>query len=186
MINTAIKAATYENLLELPEHIIGEIINGRIETHPRPATKHALASSALGGELFFPFQKGKGGPGGWWIIDEPELHLDSHVLVPDLAGWKKENMSILPDTAWFEVVPDWICEILSPSTAKIDRVEKMPIYAHLGVSHFWLIDPQLQTLEVYELHRGQWVLLETIDNDKAVSIAPFQDISFPLSSLWGE
>ncbi len=186
MNNTAAKPATYEDILGLPEHIIGEIINGRIESHPRPAPKHALASSSLGGELFFPFQKGKGGPGGWWIIDEPELHLAAHVLVPDLAGWKKERMPVLPDTAWFEAVPDWICEILSPSTAKIDRVEKMPIYAHLGVRHFWLIDPQLQTLEVYELCNGQWVLLETIDNDKPVSIAPFQDISFPLSSLWGE
>ncbi len=186
MSNTAIKLATYEDILKLPEHIVGEIINGHIETHPRPAPKHALASSSLGGELFFPFQKGKGGPGGWWIIDEPELHLDSHVLVPDLAGWKKEKMPLLPDTPWFEIVPDWICEILSPSTAKIDRVVKMPIYARLRVSYFWLIDPQLQTLEVYELHGGHWSLLETIDSDKFVSIAPFQDISFPLSSLWGE
>jgi Uma2 family endonuclease len=186
MTGTAIKLATYEDILQLPEHLVGEIINGRLETHPRPSPKHALASSSLGGELFSPFQKGKGGPGGWWIIDEPELHLDSFVLVPDLAGWKKEKMPKLPDTAWFEMVPDWICEILSPSTAKIDRVEKMPIYAHLGVSFFWLIDPVLQTLEVYELYKMQWMLLETIDNDKSVSIAPFQEISFSLSSLWGE
>lgn len=185
MSNTAINLATYEDILELPANIVGEIINGHIETHPRPAPKHALAASSLGGELFFPFQKGKGGPGGWWIIDEPELHVDSHVLVPDLAGWRKEKMPSLPDTAWFDIIPDWVCEILSPSTAKVDRVEKMPIYAHLGISHFWLIDPQLQTLEVYELHNSQWVLLEIIDNDKLVSSAPFQDVSFSLSSLWG-
>ncbi len=94
-------------------------------------------------------------------------------------------MPVLPDTAWFEIVPDWICEILSPSTAKIDRMEKMPIYASLGVEHFWLIDPQLQILEAYELHKKKWVLLQTIDNDSSVSIAPFHDISFSLSSLWG-
>lgn len=185
MRNTAIKMATYEDILNLPAHVIGEIINGRIETQPRPSPKHALASSSLGGELVGPFQKGKGGPGGWWIIDEPELHLRNHVLVPDLAGWKKQKMPVLPDTAWFEKAPDWVCEILSPSTARIDRVEKMPVYADLGVNHLWLIDPQLQTLEVYELNNKQWLLLQTIDNDSNVSIAPFQEISFSLCSLWG-
>ena len=145
----AIKQATYQDIIDLPENIVGEIINGQLETHPRSAPKHALAAGSLGAELVSPFQKGRGGPGGWWILPEPECHLGTHVLVPDLSGWHKQRMPTLPDAAWIDVVPDWICEILSPSTARLDRIVKMPIYAQLGVAHLWLVDPMLQTLEAY-------------------------------------
>ena len=184
MSNLAIKQATYQDIINLPEHIVGEIINGHLETHPRPAPKHAVASSSIGAELVSPFQKARGGPGGWWIIDEPECHLGPHVLVPDLAGWRRQRMTALPETAWFEVIPDWVCEILSPSTARLDRIVKMPIYAQLGVVNLWLIDPELQTLEAFQLHGSHWLLTGTFANDQTVSIAPFAEHTFSLSDLW--
>jgi Uma2 family endonuclease len=184
MSNPALKQAIYQDIIDLPENMVGEIINGYLETHPRPAPKHAVASSSIGAELVAPFQKGRGGPGGWWIIDEPECHLDPHVLVPDLAGWRKQKMPALPETAWFEMAPDWICEILSPSTTRLDRIVKMPIYAGLGVTHLWLIDPLLQTLEAYQLQDSHWLLIGSYSDDQAIAIAPFDEHTFSLSDLW--
>ncbi|MEN8130497.1 MAG: Uma2 family endonuclease [Pseudomonadota bacterium] len=181
-----VKPATYEDLLQVPENRVAEIVNGRLEVHPRPAPRHSLAASSLGMELGSPFQQGSGGPGGWWILDEPELHLGTHVLVPDLAGWRRQRMPSLPKTAWFELEPDWVCEVLSPSTARLDRVEKLPLYAEFGVMHLWFIDPDLRTLEAYALKEGQWVLLKTLDNNKLVSIPPFDAIEFSLAVLWAE
>lgn len=180
------KLATYEDLFDLPEHLVGEIISGTLITHPRPAPKHARASSTLGVELGGPFDRGRFGPGGWWILDEPELHLGYDVLVPDLAGWRRERMPKLPDTAWFELAPDWVCEILSPSTARLDRVSKLPLYARAGVGHAWLVDPELRTLEVYENRDGKWLLLNTLENNAAVSEKPFDAASFDLGSLWAD
>ena len=184
MAEAAEKLATYDDLLAVPEHLVAEIIHGQLHTSPRPAPKHSRAASSLGVELGSPFDKGKDGPGGWWILDEPELHLGAHVLVPDLAGWRRERMPELPETAWFELAPDWICEVLSPATAHLDRARKMPLYAEFAVPHLWLVDPDLQTLEAYELRDGHWTLLEILDGDKAVSVAPFDVIEFPLSALW--
>jgi Uma2 family endonuclease len=137
MSNPAIQTATYQDILDLPENVVGEIINGYLETHPRPAPKHALAAGSIGDELVSPFQKGRGRGGhvGWWILPEPECHLSSYVLVPDLTGWRKQRMPHLPETAWFEIVPDWICRILSTSTAHLDRMIKMPLYAALAVTY---------------------------------------------------
>ena len=143
MAEPAERQATYEDLMQVPPHLVAEILSGRLVTHPRPAPRHAVASSSLGDELVGPFQKGRGGPGGWWVLDEPELHLDADVLVPDIAGWRRERMPTMPETAWFGIAPDWVCEILSPSTAREDRVVKMPIYVRAGVSHLWLVDPDL-------------------------------------------
>ena len=181
-----IKPASYEDLFDLPENMVGEIIAGRLVTHPRPAPRHARVYSALGGQIWNPFDAGRDGPGGWWILDEPELHLERDILVPDIAGWKRERMPKLPDTAWFELPPDWTCEILSPATARVDRAEKLPIYARHGVRHAWLIDPDLRTLEVFENHAGQWLLLTVLEDSAAVSQPPFDAISFSLSSLWAD
>lgn len=181
---TAQRLATYEDLMNLPDHLVGEILSGRLVTHPRPAPRHALAYSALGGGLIGPYQFGSGGPGGWWIFDEPELHLGSDILVPDLAGWRRERMPALPDTAWFELPPDWVCEILSPSTARDDRVLKMPIYARAGVGHLWLVDPDLKMLETYALEDGHWLLLQTYEAADRVSAPPFDAIELDLSLLW--
>ena len=179
------KQASYEDLLRVPEHLVAEILDGEIYTQPRPAPKHIRASSILGGMFTGPFDLGRGGPGGWWIIDEPELHLNGDIMVPDLAGWRRERMPELPDTAWFELAPDWVCEVLSPSTAQKDRVIKMPKYAQYGVAHFWLIDPLLRTLEVYELSDGRWTLLVTLKDDDQVKLAPFAAVGFSLGDLWG-
>lgn len=188
MPESAKRLARYQDLLDLPEHLVGEIIAGELHTHPRPAPKHALAYSNLGGRIGSHFHWGDGGPGGWWILDEPELHLGEDVLVPDLAGWRRERLPALPETAWFELGPDWVCEILSPSTARVDRVLKMPIYAREGVEHLWLVDPDLQTLEVYRLDTSHeaphWLLLESLEGSAIVRQPPFDAIEFPLDSLW--
>jgi Uma2 family endonuclease len=184
MAEPAQRQATYEDLRQVAPELVAEILDGTLVTHPRPAPRHALAGLSLGDELVGPFQKGRGGPGGWWILGEPELHLGADVLVPDIAGWRRERMPALPEAAWFEMAPDWVCEILSPSTARDDRVVKMPIYARAGVGHLWLIDPDLRTLEVYALESGRWVLLESHRDDERVSPPPFGAIEIGLGVLW--
>ena len=184
MSATARKFATYEDLFDLPENLVGEIIHGQLITHPRPAPKHAVASSSIGGELISPFQKGRGGPGGWWILDEPELHLGPHILVPDLAGWRRQRLPAMPDTAFFTLPPDWVCEVLSPGTARTDRADKMPIYAEYDVSFCWLIDPTPRTLEVFLLRDGRWALERVYQGDEEVRAVPFDAIVFSLADLW--
>jgi Uma2 family endonuclease len=180
------RRATYEELLAVPEHLVGEIIDGTLVTSPRPASRHARAASSLGGELYGPFDRGKGGPGGWIILDEPELHLHGDVLVPDLAGWRRERMPELPDASAFELAPDWTCEVLSPSTAATDRAEKMPIYAREHVGHMWLVDPIARTLEACQLENGRWVLLGTWRDDARVRAAPFEAYELELAGLWAK
>ncbi len=185
MAEPAYRNASYQDILALPEHQVGEIINGELHTHPRPAPRHARAYSALGYLVGGPFDGGRGGPGGWWIIDEPELHLAGDILVPDIAGWRRQRLPTLPQTAWFELAPDWVCEILSPSTARTDRALKMPVYAREGVAHLWLVDPDAHTLEVYRLQEpGQWLLLATLKEDDEVRQPPFEAVGFSLGGLW--
>ncbi|MGB3919122.1 MAG: Uma2 family endonuclease [Thiothrix litoralis] len=180
------REVTYEDLCNLPEHLTGEIINGELYTQPRPTPAHARASSALGAKFVPPFDFGENGPGGWIILDEPELHLGSkpHIIVPDIAGWRRERMPSLPTTAWFETAPDWVCEVISPSTAGKDRVKKMPIYAEFGVQHLWLVDPLERTLEAYRLHDGQWLRIGAWADDEAARIEPFDAVELNLKSLW--
>ncbi len=186
MPEPARRNARYEDILALPQNLVGEILCGELHAHPRPAPRHARAYSALTGNLWNPYDGGIGGPGGWWIIDEPEIHLAEDIVVPDIAGWRRQRMPELPDTAWFELVPDWVCEILSPSTSRIDRAVKMPIYSREGIGHLWLVDPDAHTLEVYRLQDdGHWLLLTTLEEDDPVRQPPFEAVSFPLNSLWG-
>ena len=180
------RKATYQDVLDAPPHMVAEVLAGTLHTHPRPAARHAWASSTLGGELVGPFGRGRGGPGGWWIVDEPELHLGDDIVVPDLAGWRRETMPEYPDAAFFDIAPDWACEVLSPSTRRIDQNEKRTIYAREGVSHLWFVDPVSKTLEAFELRDGHWVLLVTLADDAPVSLPPFEAISFPLDALWPE
>ena len=176
--------ATYQDVLDAPEHVVAELIGGTLHTHPRPAPRHASAGAGLVGKLRPAFHDGDGGPGGWRILYEPELHLDDEVLVPDLAGWRRERMPALPDTAFFTLAPDWICEILSPSTRKVDLVRKRPIYAHTGIAHLWLIDPIEQILEAFALGDGRWQVIGAVEDDEPVNIAPFEAITFRLGDLW--
>ncbi|WP_394836840.1 Uma2 family endonuclease [Pendulispora rubella] len=187
MAAPATKRATYADLEAVPSHYVAEIIRGTLHVHPRPSPKHARAGSMLGGVLSGPFDRGIDGPGGWWILDEPELHLlqGEEVLVPDIAGWRVERMPELPETAYFSIPPDWVCEVLSPSTAAIDRVDKMPIYAEAGVDHAWLVDPILQTVEVFRREGSQRLLLRTFKGDRAIRAEPFEAIEIPLGALWG-
>ncbi len=176
------RPARYEDLRDLPEHLVGEVVEGELRVHPRPAPRHAHASSILGRRVGTPYDDGIGGPGGWWIPDEPEIHFsEARILVPDLAGWRRARMPELPETAWFELAPDWVCENLSPATA---RTDKMRIYAEQGVPHVWLVDPGLRTLEVYALEGDHWGLIATLKDDDPVRQPPFEAIEFPLDTLW--
>lgn len=179
------KGAAYDDLLAVPDHLVAEIIDGQLHTSPRPAARHALVASVLGGDLSGPFHRGRGGPGGWWIIYEPELHLARDVLVPDIAGWRRERLPEWPDAPALELAPDWACEILSPRTARLDRTSKLPIYAREHVAHVWLIDPSQRTLEVYRLTDGHWLLLATHSDSDKVRAEPFDAIELELSAWWG-
>ncbi|OJT27610.1 hypothetical protein BO221_01215 [Archangium sp. Cb G35] len=176
--------ALYAELEKLPPNVVGEIVGGELYASPRPASPHTRAASRLGGELLGPFDRGRGGPGGWVILHEPELHLGEDVLVPDLAGWRRERMPEMPHTVGVTLAPDWACEVLSPSTARLDRARKMAVYAREGVRHFWLVDPLLQTLEVYRLESGRWSLLGTHAGVVTVHAEPFEALALELGALW--
>ena len=181
------RRALYEEIERLPENQVGEIVAGELYVSPRPASPHARATSAIGSELFGRFDgplNGDDAPGGWWLLGEPELHFGDDVLVPDLAGWRRERMPSIPDVAAFTLAPDWVCEVLSKSTARLDRVRKLPVYAREGVGHIWLVDPQLRTLEVYRLEGGRWVVASTHGGDDVVSAEPFQAASLALPRWW--
>ena len=186
MGKTAVKSgATYEDLLKVPDHLVAEIVEGELYTSPRPASRHAHANSVLGARLITSFDGGGGGgPGGWWLLIEPELHLGRNVLVPDIAGWRRERMPVIPDTAAFDLAPDWICEVVSPSTGRLDRVRKLPAYARHEIGFAWLVDPIEQTLEIYRLIEGRWTLIATHGGDEVVRAEPFDAIELPLASLW--
>ena len=176
--------ATYQDVLDAPANMVAELIEGALHVQPRPASRHVRASSSLGDELMSPFDKGRGGPGGWSILDEPELHLGPNVLVPDLAGWRRERMPDYPNSAWFELPPDWVCEVLSPGTRAIDLTDKRRLYAAAGVAFLWFVDPLARTLEAFTLRGGDWTLIAAIKDADEASIPPFDAISFPLSVLW--
>lgn len=178
------RPATYQDVLDAPEHMVAELIEGALYTHSRPAPRHARASSMIGGELVGPFDRGRGGPGGWWILDEPELHLGPDVLVPDLAGWRRERMPALPEAAWFELAPDWVCEVLSPGTRRLDVTDKRRLYAAAGVAHLWFVDPLARTLEAFTLRDGAWTLIAALKDAEEVRVAPFDAIAFDLAALW--
>lgn len=165
---------------------MAEIVDGVLIVNPRPAFPHAAASSALGEELGGPFKRGRGGPGGWVLLDEPELHLgpEPDVLVPDLAGWRRERMAEMPRGAFTTLAPDWVCEVLSPSTEAVDRGDKLPIYARELVRHAWLVDPLVRTLEVLRLEDGAWRIVGTWHDDAKVRAEPFDAIELELALLW--
>ncbi|MFP2960713.1 Uma2 family endonuclease [Myxococcus sp. 1LA] len=178
------RPATYEDLVALPEHQVGQIIDGELIAQPRPASRHARASIRLHGELYGLFEQGRGGLGGWYFLMEPELHFGADVLVPDLAGWRRDRMPEIPDVPYFTQPPDWVCEVLSPSTASLDRSRKKRIYAREGVGHLWLVDPQARTLEVFRLSGGQWLEQGTWADDERVRAEPFEAMELELGVLW--
>jgi Uma2 family endonuclease len=180
--------ATYDDLLKVPDTFVAEIVEGDLFASPRPRGRHSLAASVLAGELLPPFHHGRHpGPGGWWIVVEPELHLADDVLVPDLAGWRRERMPEYPlDVVGVELAPDWLCEVVSPSTEALDRRRKLPVYARERVGHVWLINPASRTLEIFRRSGDGWVLVTTYADDEVVRAEPFEAIELDLLLLWGE
>jgi Uma2 family endonuclease len=177
-------ASVYEQFLAVPDHLVAEIIRGVLVTQARPAARHARASSRLGAKLGGFDGSAPEGPGGWIILDKPQLHLGPDILVPEMAGWRRERMPELPDVAAFELAPDWVCEVLSPSTQALDRADKLPIYRDAAVAHAWLIDPIAQTLEARKLEGGRWSLIATHRDDARVRVEPFADMELELAVLW--
>jgi len=187
MSEPARKRAVYEDLFDIPENLTGEIIDGELIVTPRPSRKHSLTATVLGSRLTPPYYFGEGGgPGGWIILDEPEIGFGENILVPDLAGWKRERFPMEEPHNWISVAPDWVCEILSPSTAQTDRTEKMPIYSRHHVSYAWLIDPILKTLEVYRFEPGIWIGIGAYAKSAKVRAEPFPELELDLGLLWLE
>ena len=181
------RKATYDDVLAAPEHQVAEILDGELFLSPRPALPHTLASSVLFGEIIGTFggvPGARGQPGGWWILSEPEIHFGKDVVVPDMAGWRRERLPRVPSTPWIELAPDWLCETLSPSTARIDRGRKLRIYAREGVCHVWLLDPIVRTLEVLALDGQRWVVAENHGGNDVVRADPFAAVALDLQRLW--
>ena len=175
--------ATYQDVLDAPPDKVAEVVDGTLYIFDRPAFPHAIASSTLARYIGTPFNDGRGGPGGWWIVYEPQIHLGEDIVVPDIAGWRRERMPVPPTTAYTTLAPDWVCEVLSPSTRKFDLGGKSAVYARAGVGHIWFVDPIARSLEVNELRGAKWVEIATLHDDATVSLPPFEAISFNLGDL---
>jgi len=182
------KRATYEDVLNAPENKVAEILDGELFLSPRPTPRHALAASRLG-RILGPYDDDPGGPGGWWILDEPEFHLGdetAETTVPDLAAWRRERMPSMPDGAFFTLAPDWVCEILSPSTERVDRGKKLRAYAAAGVAHAWLVKPSDRTFEVLRLREGVWTIVAVWEDTAVVRAEPFEAVELQLGRLWAD
>ncbi|MCG3173816.1 MAG: hypothetical protein GMKNLPBB_02021 [Myxococcota bacterium] len=179
-----IALAGLQDLLNTPEGVKAELIDGVLHTEPRPAGLHAESFSSLGGILKGPFQFGMGGPGGWIILQEHTVKFGDDYLVPDLSGWKRERLPLIPRAPFIEIIPDWVCEILSPRSAGKDRIEKLNHYKRHGVPWYWILDPMTQVLEVLRLHDGQYVLDSTHTSGSKIRPKPFDAIELDLGLLW--
>ncbi|MBX3273193.1 MAG: Uma2 family endonuclease [Sandaracinaceae bacterium] len=184
MGDPARRRASYADVLAAPPNVVAELIGGQLYTQARPRLRHAKTGSRLGGRLDGFDHDGRDGPGGWTILFEPELHLGGDILVPDLAGWRRETLPALPDAAYLTVAPDWVAEVVSPSTESIDRAEKVPIYAREGVGWIWLLDPDPRTLEVFRLDGESYRVHAVWRDDAVVRAPPFDAIELPLAPLW--
>ena len=183
----ASRRATYEDLMQVPDTKVAELIDGELFVSPRPASPHAYAASCIGCDVVGSFHRNPGSsdaPGGWWILLGPELHFGEDVVVPDWAGWRRERLPVIRNVPYFKLAPDWICEIVSPSTGRLDRSRKMRIYAREGVAHLWLVDPLVQTLESYRLDDHRWTLEAVHAANDVVRAAPFDAIELALERWW--
>ncbi len=177
--------ATYDDLVDLPENVNGEIVGGDLYATPRPRVGHAATQGVVGSDLTARFRLGDGGPGGWWILPEPELRFGVEVLVPDLGGWRRSRVPELDrDVVSVTIAPDWVAEIVSPSTARFDRVIKLPVYARERVGHVWIIDPIACTLEVLRLEGGRWTIESQHAGADRVRAAPFDAVEIDLARWW--
>jgi Uma2 family endonuclease len=187
MAAPARKPATYEDVLRAPPHMIAEVMDGELRLQPRPAKPHAAAASALSEELGPPFKRGRGGPGGWILLYEPELHLQADIIVPDMAGWRRERMpALVADEPFFTLRPDWVAEVASPRTQKYDRTDKLRIYRREEVPWVWIVDPLARTLEVLRLGPDGWILRGSWRDEARVRAEPFDAIELDLAILWAD
>ena len=183
------RRSAYQDVLDAPRHMVAEVVDGTLTLNPGPSARHVWASSSLGIEVGSPFGRGRGDPGGWWIINEPELHFGEHgtdIVVPDIAGWRHGTMPEYPDAEYLEITPDWACEVLSPGMRAFDLGRKRAVYAREAAGHLWFVGPGAKMLEAFELREGRRALLDTLSDDAAVSLTPFGAISFPFDALWPE
>lgn len=177
--------ATYQDILDAPEGMIAQVINGRLDLQSSPAPGHQNAADELVGYFRSHFRRSKFKPGGWLILSTVDVVFEEReIYCPDLSGWRTETLPSMPTQARMDVIPDWVCEVLSPSTRRVDRSEKMATYARHGVGHYWIVDPKERTLEVFELQGGNWVLAALASDDDVVSFAPFEEISIELADFW--
>lgn len=191
MADPARRRATYQDVLDAPPNMVAEVIFGELHLFPRPRMRHAVAASTLGSELLTLFASAKRGPGGWVILDEPEVHLGSEpdIIVPDIAGWRRERMPRIPrEAAFTTLAPDWVCEVLSPSTQALDRADKMEVYRREAVRHVWHIEPAGQTLEVFRFDETSQRYLQAAvwRGGVAVRAEPFDAVELDLAPLWAD
>jgi len=177
------RRATYQDVLDAPEGVNAEIVNGQLHLSPRPAGPGTAVQSSMMWDLGSRFSRGSG---GWLILHEPEIHVGEDIVDPDLAGWRRERLAMVPDAAFFTVIPDWVCEVLPPSTERFDRAEKLPLFAQWGVKHAWLVNPRQRTLEAYRLDSGRWSLLGVYESYQRVRVEPFEDVELDLSVWWSD
>ena len=180
------RPATRADLDALPSNVKGEIINGVLYTQPRPRARHMDVEDLLIDDLKSPYQRGRGGPGGWWILSEPGIELPgSPEVSPDLAGWRRTRLPSLPKDGPITLVPDWACEILSPTTRGYDQRTKRPFYAEIGVSFLWYVDLDAHTLTVSKLEAQRWTELAVYGEDDRVRAPPFEEVELSLAEWWG-
>jgi Uma2 family endonuclease len=180
------KQATWEDLLRTPDDgRVYEVLDGQIEGLPRPLPRHGRAQARLAGQLSGPFDPGEGGPGGWWLLIEPEVRLAVHqIVVPDMVGWRRERMPSLPDARPIDLVPDWIAEVVSPSDVGRDRVRKANLYLAAGLPFYWIVDPAERTLEAYAAHEGSWLRLGGWTDGDTPRVPPFEAVALDVGSLF--
>ena len=176
--------ATYDDLLRVPDTKVAEIVDGELVVSPRPAVPHANAATAMMKDLLPSFDGIDTTPGGWRMLFEPELHFGEDVLVPDLAGWRYARLPTMPNAAALSLPPDWLCEIISPSSVRHDRIAKMRAYARNGVAAVWLVDPIARTLENHRLDDGRWLVVSRHAGDETARIEPFDAIELRLARWW--
>jgi Uma2 family endonuclease len=176
--------ATYDDIVALPDSKIGEIVEGELYASPRPALRHAKIAVSLVVALGTRFSREQLGSKGWHILFEPEVHLGDEVFVPDLAGWRIERLASIPDTAWAETAPDWVCEILSPSTGHYDRGVKLPAYARHGVSYAWIVDPSSRRIETFVREGAEWRSTGSWPGNGEVAAPPFESVAIDLGAIW--
>ncbi|MEZ4403561.1 MAG: Uma2 family endonuclease [Kofleriaceae bacterium] len=186
-MSDAPRRATYADVVSAPADRVAELIDGVLHLSPRPAAPHAHAASLVGADLIAPFHRGRGGPGGWILLFEPELHLGGDVLVPDVAGWRRERLTTLPREGGITTAPDWVCEVLSPSTRRLDRGAKLARYAQAGVDHAWLVDPLARTVEVLRrTPEALWLIVGVWSDGAVVALEPFAAVELDLAAWWAE